>query len=311
MERESFKVSVPGSVMLMGEHAVLKGSRCICAAIDRRISIRVEPMTERSVLIESDLGTHTASFDRLDLKSPFEFVLAAFRKFASDLSHGVRLRIESGLPADVGFGSSAAVTVATVAAGCRLSGRESSPRLVIDHALGVVREVQGRASGADCAASALGGIVGYRMDPFELSLVQNRFPLTLVYCGYKRKTAEVIALVQERASAFKEGFIKLNELVHWSVNEALNAVEEQDLKRVGLLMDFNQGLMDSMGVCNADLSSILYQLRAAPEIHGAKISGSGLGDCVVGLGRVDEDFPLPNKIFHLDIAEEGLRFEQA
>lgn len=309
MERGSFKVSVPGSVMLMGEHAVLRGSRCICAAIARRIEISVEPLVERNLQIESELGNLTVPLDCLDPKPPFEFLLAAFRRFAADMNHGLRIRIDSDIPSDVGFGSSAAVTVAAVAVGCRLAGRECSPRTAIDHALSAVRDVQGRASGADCAASALGGIVGYRMEPFELSPVERSFPLTLVYCGYKRKTAEVIGLVDERASAFKEGFIKLNELVHLSVNEALQAIEEDDWERVGFLMDFNQGLMESMGVCNADLSSILHPLRAAKDILGAKISGSGMGDCVVGLGRASRDLDLQHKVFHIDIAEEGLRFE--
>jgi mevalonate kinase len=42
--------------------------------------------------------------------------------------------------------------------------------------------------------------------------------------------------------------------------------------------------MDALGVNDAKLSEMIYQLRADNRVQGAKISGSGLGDCVISLG---------------------------
>jgi mevalonate kinase len=36
-------------------------------------------------------------------------------------------------------------------------------------------------------------------------------------------------------------------------------------------------------------------LRAETSILGAKISGSGMGDCIVGLGEVPDSFTYENK----------------
>ena len=49
--------------------------------------------------------------------------------------------------------------------------------------------------------------------------------------------------------------------------------------------------MDSLGVNNKKLSQLVYSLREEPEIKASKISGSGLGDCVYGIGKISEEFP--------------------
>ncbi|WP_144244201.1 hypothetical protein [Nitrincola sp. A-D6] len=42
--------------------------------------------------------------------------------------------------------------------------------------------------------------------------------------------------------------------------------------------------MDALGVNDATLAKMLAELRQDPAVLGAKISGSGLGDCVLTLG---------------------------
>ena len=59
--------------------------------------------------------------------------------------------------------------------------------------------------------------------------------------------------------------------------------------KLGQLMAVQQGLMTSLGVNQPRLQSMIDELNALPTILGAKISGSGLGDCVVGLGNVSVD----------------------
>lgn len=306
MGHVSCRFSAPGSVMLMGEHAVLNGSRSICCAIDRRIRLSAEAQDERSISIRSGLGAFETSLDHPDPNPEFEFVVRAFANMADQLRCGVSVEIESDLPETVGLGSSAAVTVCACAAARKLSGMDCDPGLVMDQAIAVVRGVQGRASGADCAASALGGVLGYRMDPPEVCRIANRHPLALVYSGYKRKTAEVIDLVDDRHRIFPEGYNKLFELVNEVVGEGLQAFEDGDWDRLGFLIDFNHGLMESMGVCDAGLSAIVHALRGCKGVLGAKISGSGLGDCAVALGSVPENCVVAGEIIEIEIAEEGL-----
>ena len=51
-----FEASAPGSLMLMGEYAVLKGAAALCAAIDKRIYVKLTPRNDQKIMIHSALG---------------------------------------------------------------------------------------------------------------------------------------------------------------------------------------------------------------------------------------------------------------
>lgn len=93
-----------------------------------------------------------------------------------------------------------------------------------------------------------------------------------------------------------------------STDRAIDAIERQDWQTVGQLFNINQGLMDAIGVNDKSLAGINHALRAEPEILGSKISGSGLGDCVVALGEVtNPDFPYPTIPLH--ISSQGVSID--
>ena len=105
--------SAPGSLMLLGEHAVLHGRHALVGAINQRITVRLFPTSEESVRIISGLGEYRAPLNDLEDHPRFRFVLQAVRRHAGQLPSGFELKIDSDFPADIGFGSSAAVTAAT------------------------------------------------------------------------------------------------------------------------------------------------------------------------------------------------------
>ena len=109
--------------------------------------------------------------------------------------------------------------------------------------------------------------------------------LTVLYSGSKLPTPEVIALVEEKRQRQPETFAQLDALIGAVVQRAFAAAAKGDWPALGELMNVNQGLMDALGVNNAKLAELVFALREDPQIFGSKISGSGLGDCVVGLGK--------------------------
>ena len=76
------KSSAPGSIMIMGEHAVLHGKKAIVAAIAKRISIELTPRSDKKISIMSDIfGGYQDSLPIQQLVKPFHFVLAAIQHF--------------------------------------------------------------------------------------------------------------------------------------------------------------------------------------------------------------------------------------
>lgn len=317
--------------MLLGEHAVLHGRRALVCAIDQRITVSLFPFdgaqgrqsSEKILRILSDLGTYEAPIDALEDHPDFRFVLDTVKQYPQE--NGIELKIDSDFSSDIGFGSSAAVTVATHAALMQwvgtarraVCGRLGEASLPLDEifqrSLATVHRVQGRGSGADVAASVFGGVVAYRAGsfenpqdrPLEIHPMAESFPLTAVYSGSKMKTVDVIRHLEERRALNAEYFERIFDRMDASVGEVL-----ADFSSLGRNLILNQKLMEEMGLCNAALAEIISIFQGLPAPSGveggvpAKISGSGLGDCAIGLG----DFPSIGKFptYALQVEPQGI-----
>jgi mevalonate kinase len=272
--------------MLMGEHAVLRGQPAIVCAISKRMKVELTPRDDRTVLLHSALGEHETTLDELGPNESFRFVLGAIRACREGLTQGFELDFRSEMSHQMGLGSSAAVTVATLAALAGAQGRQPDPQCLLDNGVKIIRKAQGGVgSGADVAASTFGGCLRYFAEGRDVVALPAAPKLTVLYSGSKTPTPEVIAIVEENRKNQPEVFDELDALVGDLVQRAFAAVSSEDWETVGELMNINHGLMDAMGVNNATLSELVYDLREDPNILGSKISGSGLGDCVVGLGH--------------------------
>lgn len=299
----SVTASAPGTLMLMGEHAVLHGHSALCAAIDQRITLRLTPRSDRRVQIHSALGQYQTSLDNLTVNRPFHFVLGALSRLRPPT--GLDLHIEADFSSEIGFGSSAAVTVAAVAALHAAGGAPLDRALVFSDARAVLHAVQGRGSGADLAAATYGGIVRYRADPLEIEPFIQSLPLSAHYVGHKTPTAEVIRLLDgrwagresEREALFKE----LNTLTL----EAAALLRNGNLPALAACFTRHRATQKALGCEDPATAELLQALDRHPDTLACKISGSGLGDCVIALGppglatRTHTAYPI-------HIAPEGL-----
>ena len=288
--------------MLMGEHAVLRGHPAIVCAISKRMKVELTPRKDKTILLHSALGEHETTLDELARNESFRFVLGAIRACRNDLKQGFELDIRSEMSHQMGLGTSAAVTVATLAALTGAQGKTLDPGCLLESGAKIIRKVQGGVgSGADVAASAYGGCLRFFAETQEVVKLSPVPQLTVLYSGSKTPTPEVIAIVA--ASRKKEPAVygELDELIGDVVRRAFEAATRGDWETMGRLMNINHGLMDALGVNNARLAELVYKLREDPKILGSKISGSWLGDCVVGLGKsTRRDWGVPSLAVEVD-----------
>lgn len=306
MAYDSFKVSAPGKLMILGEHAVLHGSQALVCAVNKRLRLTFEPRTDPKIVIKSKLGEYASNLNDIKVSAPFHFVLTCINRFRKELSAGFNLTIDTEFPEDIGLGSSAAVTVATTAGLYTLLDKKLNLQAIFEDSLDNVREVQGTGSGADVAASVFGGIIAYRFKPLEIKRLDTIFPITVVNSGKKTPTTLVIGQVSSLRNKFPKLCDSIYEAMDKSCSLAINFVKNKNWSGLGELFNINQGLMDALGVCDIALAQIVYELRQDLGIEGAKISGSGLGDCVIGLGSLRmRNFPFPT--IPLEIDTEGVK----
>lgn len=299
--------------MLLGEYAVLHGHHALVCSIDKRIHVTLTPREDSKIILDSALGHCETTLAHLDKVAPFQFVLATLHAFKKFIRKGCHIQIESEFSATVGFASSAAVTVATLAALLEWSGLNWSKTQMIKQAREIVRNVQGNGSGADVAGCVLGGIVFYRMQPFVAEKLDCLCPLTVVYSGYKTPTAIAIHHVQEKFADYPELFSRLMSAINECTLRGFSAINRQDWKTLGNIMNIQQVLMDALGVNTEEINGILQLVRRAPGVSGAKISGSGMGDCVVALGEClldSSEMPAGAEQIRINMASEGVRSEK-
>jgi mevalonate kinase len=294
------KAKAPASLMLFGEHAVLRGSSALVAAIDQWLQVEIIPRCDEMILIESNLGEATTSMQHLQkgvisLPKQFSFLEVALSTLSKELlqksKNGFTCTINSEFASTIGLGSSAAFVVALLAALSYAAEWEWDAITLHKRALNVIRSVQGRGSGADLAASIFGGVIDYSYEKIER--VARSISLVVLYSGYKTPTSIVIQHVDALEKGAKEHVTYLLQVLASASNEAKRALIRSDLPALGLQANRAQSAMEELSLACPKILELIALLQSVPTIHGAKISGSGLGDCVIGFGEA-ESLVLPS-----------------
>lgn len=327
MASELYKVSVPGSMMIMGEHAVLHGKTAIVCAVNKRLHMQLIPNISAQITItDTRLGTLTQNLNELQVQAPFKFVLQAIMLFKDQIPSGFTLEINSEFSSVIGLGSSAAVTIATVAVlGKWLNNIPLSFDHILTYANAAMLAVQGAGSGADLAASLHGGVLEYSLCRTGDDVNNVRHPgqaaallprssrdlphLTAIYCGYKTPTPEVIKIVNLAKTNNPEKIANIFAAMHECVEQAIMAIKNQDWSTLGKLFLQHHKLQSALGTSNQLLDELVQLLSTQAQIYGAKISGAGLGDCVIGLGVSEQQLISANDgmlQFPVIIDQQGL-----
>ncbi|MEL7165333.1 MAG: mevalonate kinase [Pseudomonadota bacterium] len=278
--------SAPGSIMITGEHAVVQGYPAIVAAIAQRVTVRLREVAGGALSITSEIAPpQTVSLDALVAEGLYRFVIAAVAWHGMEFA-GLEIDIRSDIDPTLGLGSSAAVTVAALAA-----LRGAAPDALHADALAIIRALQGRGSGADLAASLRGGCLAYEVgDSATFGPLPLPPALSLFNVGYKTPTGEVLARVAAAQAEDPARYDALYAQMGASAAETIARVQSDGWRTVGDDIARYQDLMADLGVSDAQLDAAIATARSTECVIGAKISGSGLGDCVVALGAVPPGF---------------------
>ena len=294
--------------MWFGEHGVLRGQTAISSAVSQRAHITFDPRTDRMLTITSDLGLYEGALDTLAPEQPFSFVLSAIEAHKDELPCGFDMIIRTDMSDQIGFGSSAAITACTVAGVQKLLGTPPNKELVLKESVKTIRHVQGEGSGADAAASIYAGLVKYDPTTLAVEHIEESPDITVVYSGQKFPTTAAIKRVNELEKKHPKVVARIFDVMRETTEKAVIALERKDWKSFGELMNIQHAILGSLTLSNRDLSLIAYHLRKQEGILGSKITGGGLGDCVLALGT--SGLTVPNyEAIDTSVSQEGLSIE--
>ncbi|MBI3342257.1 mevalonate kinase, partial [Candidatus Curtissbacteria bacterium] len=209
---------------------------------------------------------------------------------------GVAIITKSQFSAKFGFGSSSASTVCTIYALSKLFKVKLSQKDIFDLSYKTVLDVQGKGSGFDVAAAIYGGTIYFKTGGQTIqSLKVKSIPLTVAYSGIKADTVSVLNAVSEKSKNYPKIVDNIYNNMELIVDRAKTTIQIADWEMLGELMDINQGYLESLGVSSNKLSAMIYAAREKGA-YGAKLSGAGVGDCIIALVKKSKRQGIENSI---------------
>lgn len=290
------RVSAPGKLMLLGEHAVVHHRPCLVTAMDARLHLTLEltePDDDTFTIFAPDVGVDgsrgriAAAFAGERALAPgtrfIESTLAVFHE-RFGLTRGLVITTHSDFPSTYGLGSSSATVAAMLFGLTRLFGLPLAPDELFALGLDAVRRVQRLGSGYDLASAIYGGTLFYdNARPRQiLPLNTPDLPLVVAYSGVKADTPTYIQRVTERLGRLPDAVNGIFDVMAHVVKDARCTLQDGDWPGLGELMDIQHGLVHALGVDTEKTARLVFAAREAGA-YGAKLSGAGGGDCVIAL----------------------------
>ena len=274
--------SAPGKIILFGEHFVVHGTKAILAAIDKRVTVTSTFTENKTIKVNSQLGTIEVpiSSSHEEVKSEFRpFVYLANKIINSEQNvSGLEITIDSDIPIGVGLGSSSACCVAAAASISELFNELSSEE-ILKMSIEAEKTIFPDTSGADCAVCTYGGMIEHP----SIEKIDNTFDLNFVIANsmIPHNTKNSVEKVNKFKENDEDRFSQLCDLENGLIDEVIVAMKNNNATALGLKMSENQKYLEEIQVSNDTLRDMINSLN---EISlGSKITGAGDGGCIIAL----------------------------
>lgn len=277
--------------MISGEYVVLDGAVALVAAVDARALVRWAPNVDGSPPFLHGSPGSTRLPPEVLLTRRLAEVFTKMSPTTDDLTLDVSA-LRRG-DHKLGLGSSAAAAAATAGAIFARAGRRlddpSERRAMLELALEGHRSVAPEGSGADVAASVLGGLVRFRRDAQSGAVLEATpvaFPAStqvrIVWTGHEARTSELVRRVRGLSETDRGSYDRVMGALREAATRFVEAVVANDATAVVRAADVHHHAMAALGDA-AGAPIVEASLARAAELarkHGgaAKPSGAGGGD---------------------------------
>jgi hydroxymethylglutaryl-CoA reductase len=274
-----------GKVILLGEHAVVYGSRAVAAPIPLAIQAKVDKASDGITVVIPRWGIeerlHAPGTQKDFLHRALDLVL----KKLGVREQSMRIEVFPQVPRAMGLGGSAALAVAVIRAVAkhfqiRLSDAETN-----ELAFSCEKLAHERPSGVDNTVATYGQTIIYkRGDPPHMEPLNAPRPIPIVIglTGVESLTAVTVSKVYRAWERNRVLYDRIFDEIDSLAGQAIDAIKADNLEQLGELMNINQGLLNALQVSSWELEELIQIARGNGAL-GAKLTGGGGGGAMIAL----------------------------
>lgn len=252
--------SAPAKVILSGEHAVVYGKPALASAINLRLKFSLwkakKKINDKNILfISQKIKEYLIKQKIIFLDKLFNF------------------KIESEIPVGRGLGSSAALSVASVAAFLDFyTGREFKKEIINNLAYEIEKYFHQNPSGVDNTAACFGGLILYQKN-ISLKNTDYRIPkiigekLVLIDGGKPEETTgEMVDYVRTKVNE------KILSEIENTVNKLVISIKNNDESLFKKCLINNEKILEELGVVSKKAKKFIAELS---KFGLGKVTGAG------------------------------------
>ena len=288
---DEFDAVTPGKAILLGEHSVVYGRHAIAVPVPLNIRVKIEDADDGVLLMIPSWGVEYYLDKKPEERQSFEKPAALILEKMNLSNVGMKIEVFSDVPRGMGLGGSAVLAVSIIKALNHHYKMGLSEQEINEMAYESEKIAHGNPSGIDNTIATYGYPLIYRKGEKTLKeRLQIKEPLDLVLAFSKSEglTAKTVAHVRTQWKSNQEMYEGVFDDIDAIVLNGIQAIQENDLKQLGELMNFNQGLLNTLQVSTPELERMIYIARDAGAF-GAKLTGGGGGGAIIAVSDSPEE----------------------
>ena len=282
---DEFDAVTPGKAILLGEHSVVYGRHAIAVPVPLNIRVKVEEADDGVLLMIPSWGVEYYLDKKPEERQSFEKPAALILEKMNLNNVGMKIEVFSDIPRGMGLGGSAVLAVSIIKALNHHYKMGLSEQEINQMAYESEKIAHGNPSGIDNTIATYGYPLIYRKGEKTLKeRLQIKEPLNLVLAFSKSEglTAKTVAQVRKQWKSNQEMYDDVFDDIDAIVLNGIQAIQDNDLKQLGELMNFNQGLLNTLQVSTPELERMIHIARDAGAF-GAKLTGGGGGGAMIAV----------------------------